>query len=92
MNIKGKTALVTGASRGIGKAIALELAQQGIQHLLLVAKDRQRLADVAQEVTAMGVKVTTLSVDLTQPSSINIAIAQAWRTHRPIHLLVNCAG
>jgi 3-oxoacyl-[acyl-carrier protein] reductase len=92
MNIKGKTALVTGASRGIGKAISLELAQEGIQHLLLVAKDRQRLADVAKEITAMGVKVTTLSVDLTQPSSINIAIAQAWRSHRPIHLLVNCAG
>ena len=92
MNIKGKTALITGASRGIGKAIALELAQQGIGHLLLVAKDRQRLASVAAEIATMGVKVTTLSVDLTQSSSINIAIARAWRTHRPIHLLVNCAG
>jgi 3-oxoacyl-[acyl-carrier protein] reductase len=92
MNIKGKTALVTGASRGIGKAIALELARQGIQHLLLVARDRQRLSEVATEITTMGVKVTTLSVDLKQSSAINIAIAQAWRTHRPIHLLVNCAG
>lgn len=92
MDIKGKTALITGASRGIGKAIALELARQGIQHLLLVARDRQKLADVAAEITNLGVKVTTLSVDLTQSSSINIAIAQAWRTHRPIHLLVNCAG
>jgi 3-oxoacyl-[acyl-carrier protein] reductase len=92
MKIKGKTALVTGASRGIGKAIALELARQGIQHLLLVARDRQRLSEVATEITTMGVKVTTLSVDLKQSSAINIAIAQAWRTHRPIHLLVNCAG
>ena len=92
MDIKGKTALVTGASRGIGKAIALELARQGIKHLLLVARDRQRLADVAAEIATMGVKVTTLSLDLKQSSSINIAIAQAWRTHRPIHLLVNCAG
>ena len=92
MDIKGKTALVTGASRGIGKAIALELAKQGIKHLLLVARDRERLADVATEIETMGVKVTTLSLDLKQSSSINIAIAQAWRTHRPIHLLVNCAG
>jgi len=92
MNIKGKTALVTGASRGIGKAIALELARQGIQHLLLVARDRQKLEEVATEIIEMGVKVTTLSVDLKQSSAINIAIAQAWRTHRPIHLLVNCAG
>jgi 3-oxoacyl-[acyl-carrier protein] reductase len=92
MNIKGKTALVTGASRGIGKAIALELARQGIHHLLLVARDRQKLEEVATEITTMGVKVTTLSVDLKQSSAVNIAIAQAWRTHRPIHLLVNCAG
>ena len=92
MNIKGKTALITGASRGIGKAIALELARQGIQHLLLVARDRQRLGEVATEISNMGVKVTTLSLDLTQSASIDIAIAQAWRTHRPIHLLINCAG
>lgn len=92
MDIKGKTAFITGASRGIGRAIALELARQGIQHLILVARDRQKLADVAAEIISLGVKVTTLSLDLTQPSSIDIAIAQAWRTHRPIHLLVNCAG
>ena len=88
----GKTALITGASRGIGRAIALELAQQGIKRLLLLARDRQRLANLATEIKAMGVEVTTLSIDLTQSSSINIALAQAWRSHRPIHLLVNCAG
>ena len=92
MNINGKTALITGASRGIGRAIAFELAHKGIEHLLLVARDRQKLADVALEIENMGVRVTTLSLDLTKPASIDIAIAQAWRTHRPIHLLVNCAG
>jgi 3-oxoacyl-[acyl-carrier protein] reductase len=92
MDIKGKTALVTGASRGIGKAISIELARQGIKHLILVARERQKLAEVATEIETLGVKVTTLSLDLTQPASINIAIAQAWSTHRPIHLLVNCAG
>lgn len=92
MDIKGKTALVTGASRGIGKAISIELANQGIKHLILVARNRQKLAEVAQEINTIGVKVTTLALDLTQPASINIAIAQAWSTHRPIHLLVNCAG
>ena len=92
MDIKGKTALVTGASRGIGKAIAIELAKVGIKHLILVARDRQKLAEVATEIRTTGVKVTTLSLDLTQLSSINIAIARAWSTHKPIHLLVNCAG
>ena len=47
MKIKGKTALVTGASRGLGRAITLELARQGIKRLLLLARDRQRLADVS---------------------------------------------
>ena len=92
MDIKDKTALVTGASRGIGRAISIELATQGIKHLILVARDRQKLAEVATEIEIIGAKVTTLSLDLTQLSSINIAIAGAWNTHRPIHLLVNCAG
>jgi 3-oxoacyl-[acyl-carrier protein] reductase len=92
MDIKGKTALITGASRGIGKAIAIEFARQGIAHLILVARDRQKLATVATEIETLGVRVTTLSLDLTQSSAINIAIAQAWSTYKPIHLLVNCAG
>lgn len=92
MDIKGKTALVTGASRGIGKAISIELARVGIKHLILVARDRQKLASLATEIETIGVKVTTLSLDLTQPAAINIAIARVWCTHKPIHLLVNSAG
>ncbi|MGQ4648151.1 SDR family NAD(P)-dependent oxidoreductase [Lyngbya aestuarii] len=92
MDIQGKTALVTGASRGIGRAIAIELAQQGVKRLLLVARDRQKLAQVAGEIKALGVEVVSLPLDLTRPVLINTAIAQAWRDHGPIHLLVNCAG
>jgi len=92
MQIQGKTALVTGASRGIGRAIALELGQQGVKCLLLLARDRQRLAEVAAEISLLGVEVVTLALDLTQPVEVNIALAQAWRDHGPIHLLVNCAG
>ncbi|MBC5795568.1 SDR family NAD(P)-dependent oxidoreductase [Sphaerospermopsis sp. LEGE 00249] len=92
MNIQGKVALITGASRGIGRAIALELAQQGVKRLILVARDRQKLAEVAQEIEKLGTETTIIPLDLTQPVSVNIAIAQIWKNHGPIHLLVNCAG
>jgi len=64
MDIQGKTALITGASRGIGQAIALELAQQGAKRLLLVARDKKRLAEVATEIEALGVEVVMLALDL----------------------------
>lgn len=92
MNIQGKTALVTGASRGIGRAIALELAKAGAKRLLLVARDHQKLAEVAVEIEALGAEVVTLALDLSELVEMNIAIAQAWRDHGQIHLLVNCAG
>jgi 3-oxoacyl-[acyl-carrier protein] reductase len=92
MDIRGKTALITGASRGIGRAIALELAKQGVKRLLLVARNSQRLAQVVTEIETLGVEVVGLTLDITQPVAVNIAIAQAWRDHGPIHLLINCAG
>ncbi len=92
MTIQGKTALITGASRGIGRAIALEFAQQGAKRLLLVARDRQRLTDVAVELAMFDTEIVILPMDLSQPVEVNIAIAQAWRDYGPINLLVNCAG
>ncbi len=94
MKIIGKTALITGASRGIGKAIALELAQQGISRLLLLARDPKALEQVKTEVQAINfnIQVVPLVVDLTQLSDISITISQAWRDHGPFDLLVNCAG
>jgi 3-oxoacyl-[acyl-carrier protein] reductase len=92
MDIQGKTALVTGASRGIGRAIAISLAKQKAKRLLLVARNRQSLAEVAAEVEALGTEAVILPLDLTQIVEVNIAIAQAWRDYGAIHLLVNCAG
>ncbi len=92
MKLLGKTALITGASRGIGRAIALELAHQRPKRLLLVARDAQQLAAVADIIEAMGVEVVILPLDLTQLAAVKMTISQAWRDYGPIDLLVNCAG
>lgn len=92
MNIQGKVALITGASRGIGRAIAHELARSGIRRLILVARSAQRLADVADDVRQLGVEAVTISLDLTSRAEVSSHIAKAWRDHGDIDLLVNCAG
>ena len=92
MNIHGKTALITGASRGIGQAIAFELAKQGIKRLLIVARNAERLAQTATDLEVMGVEVICIPLDLTDRIQVNVSISQAWRDYGPVHLLVNCAG
>jgi 3-oxoacyl-[acyl-carrier protein] reductase len=94
MNLQNKTALVTGASRGIGRAIAVELAQSGVRCLIAVARNRDQLRELATEIRQINprIEVVVLPLDLTQPIEVNTAIAKTWRDHGPIHLLVNCAG
>jgi 3-oxoacyl-[acyl-carrier protein] reductase len=92
MEFAQKTALVTGASRGIGRSIALELAQQGAKRIILVARNAENLAHVAAAVEALGAAAVPLALDLTQSTAVDIAIAQAWQKYGPIDLLVNCAG
>ncbi len=92
MNIQGKTVLVTGASRGIGREIALEFAKQGAQRIILVARTHSRLIEVAAEIADLGAEAVPLALDLTQPVEVSIKIAQTWRDYGPVHLLVNCAG
>ena len=92
MKLQGKTALVTGASRGIGKAIAYELAKNGVKRLLILARNEQRLAAMAIDLQLLGVEVIPLVVDLTDRVQIDVAISKAWRDYGQIHLLVNCAG
>ncbi len=94
MNLNKKTALVTGASRGIGRAIAIELANSGIRRLIVVARNHDNLVQLATEIHQINpkVEIVVLPLDLTQPITVNTEIAKAWRDYGPIHLLVNCAG
>ena len=77
MNIKGKTIIVTGASEGIGKEIALALAKQGA-NLALVARNETNLKQVLSEVVALGSAQSKLYVcDLAVPDQIKSTTKQS---------------
>lgn len=88
--IRGKKALVTGASSGIGRAIAVALAHEGAD-LILVGRNEARLEETANEARSTGVSVMVVRCDLTQPSEIT-AMARSVMAMSPIDILVNNAG
>jgi 2-hydroxycyclohexanecarboxyl-CoA dehydrogenase len=91
MKLRGKTALVTGGGRGIGRAIALGLAQEGAQVAVLdILADNA--AAVVREIEATGVKALALPADLTKRAQVDRAIADALAQFGQIDILVNNAG
>ena len=91
MKLRGKTALVTGGGRGIGRAIALGLAQEGAQVAVLdILADNA--AAVAREIEATGVKALALPADLTKRAHVDRAIADTLAQFGQIDILVNNAG
>jgi NAD(P)-dependent dehydrogenase (short-subunit alcohol dehydrogenase family) len=89
--LRGKAAIVTGSSRGIGRSIALRLARDGAK-LLLVARTRTALETVAAEITATGGLVTVLAADLRDPEIPAAVVEAAIGTYGAIDILVNNAG
>ena len=86
-----RTALVTGASRGIGREIALGLARAGLD-VALLARDAARLAAVAAEIRALGATAVELTADVSDPAAVRAAVGQAEEVLGSIDLLVNNAG
>lgn len=91
MHLKDKVAIVTGAGRGIGKGIALELACHGAN--VVVADMRHELAqEVAGEIKDMGRQALAVNVDITQRAQVKEMMAKALETFGKIDILVNNAG
>ena len=89
--LAGKRALVTGASRGIGRAIAIAYAHEGAD-VALLARDESKLAEVADEVEALGQRAVVLVCDVTDPDAVSGAVAHAVAGLGGIDVVVNNAG
>jgi 3-oxoacyl-[acyl-carrier protein] reductase len=86
-----RTAFVTGASRGIGKACAETLAAAGVR-VIVAARNLERCEEVAAAIRERGGEAMAVAIDLSSKESIVQAIGQAAKDSGPIHILVNNAG
>jgi 3-oxoacyl-[acyl-carrier protein] reductase len=89
--LKGKTAIVTGANRGIGKAIAVRLAAEGAQ-VALCARDANLLEQTVKEIEKAGGHAAALSMDFRMPESPKRAVELTLKTCGRIDIIVNNAG
>lgn len=92
LDLTGQTALVTGASGGIGRAIALSLATAGANLVVHGCRNRESLQSLAQQIEQQGRQVLILPADLTDAASIEKLAADAWQWQGQLNLLVNNAG
>lgn len=90
--LEGKVALVTGASRGIGRAIALELAKSGADVAVNYAGSEQAAEEVVQAVQAMGRRAVRIKADVGSADEADAMVAQVLESFERIDILVNNAG
>jgi len=89
--VDGKVAVVTGASQGIGRAIALRLAEEGA-HVVLVARNLERLSQVQIEAEASGGVASCEQADLRESTSIAGLVDRVRERYPPVAILINCGG
>ena len=91
MKLDSKISIVTGASRGIGRATALTLAREGAD-LVLVARSSSELESVAEEIRAVGREALVVKTDVTEKGDVDSMFRQALERFGSVDILVNNAG
>jgi 3-oxoacyl-[acyl-carrier protein] reductase len=91
LGLNGKVALITGASRGIGRGIALGLAAEGC-HLAICARHREPLEATAAEIRAKNVEALALSLDVTRADEVDQLVQKTMEKFGKIDILVNNVG
>ena len=91
LELRGKVAVVTGASRGIGRSIAMGLADEGC-NLVICARNDEALQEAAQAMRAKGVDVVAAAVDVTQEAGIKQIVDKTMTAFQHIDVLVNNVG
>lgn len=91
VQLKDQVALITGASRGIGRGVALRFAKEGM-HVALVARNAEGLEETARQCRALGVKAHVLPCDLTDVSRTKGLVNETVKTLGKLTVLVNNAG
>ena len=90
-DLKGKVAVISGASSGLGRQMATAFAKQGA-NLVILARRVERLEELKKTLEETGVKVLPLKCDVTSTDDINNAANEAKKTFGKVDILVNCAG
>ena len=92
MNFEGKTALVTGGSRGLGRAVCLELAKGGANVVLCYAGNEAAAQETVREIEALGAKALAIRCDVSDAAQVDALVKAAVETFGRIDILVNNAG
>lgn len=92
LSLKGKTAMVTGSSTGIGRAIAIRLAQEGANVILHGRTDSDSIRSVAAEISTIGVESTQVLADFSSIKSWDSFVAEAWEWQGDVDIWINNAG
>ena len=90
-SLKDKVALITGAGKGIGKAVAIALAKEGVQ-VGLIARTAKDVEEVAEKITALGVKAAFATADVSRRAEVETAVAKLQDDLGPVDILINNAG